>query len=107
MSQRIKTEPPWLAKAAGPDLRPRIWPVAKGIIQRNRVRETGISVIDINAKHFAEEDTQVLTMPLRILLRPGVTHANIEKTIRPKCDATATVVLRDTFHFDQPARRRT
>src|SRR5215813_8922540 len=29
MSQRIKTESPWLAKTVSPDLGPHIWPVAK------------------------------------------------------------------------------
>src|SRR6266436_8195582 len=105
MSQRIKTEPPRLAKTVSPNFGAHIWLVAKGIIRRDRVGEAGSGMIDIDAQHLAEQYLQILPMTLWVLLWPGVTHANVEKSIRPKRDASTAVVLRHTFHLDQPARR--
>src|SRR6266581_1454051 len=106
MSQRIKTEPPWLAKTVSPDFGPHIWTVAERIIGGNGIGKPGIGVIDIDPQHFAEQNVQILTVALWILLRPGVTHANVEKTIGPKGDAATGMILRDSFHLDEPARGR-
>src|SRR5690348_177644 len=103
MRQRIKTESPRLAKAVSPNFWAHIRPIAKRIIGRNRISEARIGMIDVNAQHLAQKKAQVLSVPLRILLRASIAHANIEKTIRPKRNAPAGMVLRHTLHFDQPA----
>jgi hypothetical protein len=58
------------------------------------------------AQHFTEEELKILPVTIRILLRSGVTHANVEKTVRPECDAATGMILRDSFHLDEPTRGR-
>ena len=49
--------------------------------------------LDIEAQHFTEQQFQILTVALGIALGAGIAHAEIEKAIRPKQDASAVVVL--------------
>jgi hypothetical protein len=46
---------------------------------------------------------QILAVALRILLRAGVAHRDVEKSIRAETDAAATVILRRARDLPQAA----
>ncbi len=62
-------------------------------------------MIDIGAQQLAEQQRHALAMALRVALRAGVAHAEVEKTIRAEGETTAVVILRGAGNFEQPARR--
>ena len=63
-------------------------------------------MVHVQAEHFAQESLEVLSVALGILLWTGVAHAQIEKTIGPKLDAAAAMILGDANDFEQAARRK-
>src|SRR5205823_854778 len=75
---RIEAESPRLAESPGPDFGTRIGAITKRIVRGNRVREAGVPVIHVNAQNFAEMCGQVLAVALRVLLRAGVAHPDVE-----------------------------
>src|SRR5436190_11734151 len=62
-------------------------------------------MVHVNAQDFPEMRGEILAMSLRILLRTGVTHRDVEKSVRAEVDTSAAVVLRRADDFPQPARR--
>src|SRR4051812_17861771 len=44
-------------------------------------------------------------MPVRIVMRPRVSHHYIEESVRAKPEASAAVILRHTGHLQNEARR--
>src|SRR3954465_13558376 len=91
---RIEAEAPRFTKSICPDFRPCLRSANKRVVRRNGVTQPGISVIHINAQHFGKVDGQIVPMPVRILLRAGVSHADVKKAVRTKCDASTAVVKR-------------
>src|SRR5581483_1704417 len=100
----VKAEPPRFAQAIGPNLRAHIGPSKKRVVGRNRVSKAGIGVVNINTQHFAKLRGQILAVTLRILLRAGVTHSNVEKAIRAERQTATAMVLCHTYNLNQSAR---
>ncbi len=67
--------------------KPRPGPLAKGVVHRNRVGEAVLLVIHVNPKDLGQVRGQILSVPLRVLLRPGVAHAEVEKPVGTELDA--------------------
>src|SRR5437868_15401648 len=101
--QRIKAEPPRLAKAIGPNLRAGVCPAAERIIGRDGVGQRSVAMVDVQAQHFAKEEPEVLPVTLWILLGTGVAHAKVEIAIRAELNAAAAVVLCHAHDLEQTA----
>src|SRR5437867_7975316 len=62
-------------------------------------------MVHVKAQDFAEMGRQVLAVALRILLRAGVAHPDVEESVRAKLNAAAAVVLRHAHDLPQTPRR--
>jgi len=100
----IETEPPWFAEAESPNLWSHFRVPAKWIICGNSIGTAVLAMINVDAQHFPEEQLAILPMPLRVLLRTGVTHCEIEKPIGTKLDAAAAVILGDADDLQKSTR---
>src|SRR5207249_3814242 len=99
--QRIETEPPRLAESKSPNLRAEIRPAHKRIVRRDSVGPVTVVMIDVDAQHLSQEQCWILAMALRIFLRAGITHADIEVTVRPKLQSTAVMDIGRFIKFQQ------
>src|SRR5262245_7675362 len=102
---RIEAKPPWFAEAVRPNLRARIGATAKWIVSRNRIRQPGVCVVHVDPQDLREVRGQILPVALRVLLRAGIAHRDVEVTIRTELNAAATMVLSGAHDLPQPARR--
>src|SRR5687768_5856520 len=83
----IKREPPRLPKTTRPNLRSHLRLIEKWIIPGNSVGKALALLINIDANYFSKESQHVLPMSVRVLLRTGITHAQIQIAVRAKLDA--------------------
>ena len=100
--QWIEAESPRLTEPERPNLRSCVRPAAKRIVAGNRVGQAGVRVVHVDAEDLGEMGGQVLAVALRVLLRTGVSHRDVKKTIRTESDAAAAVVLGRAHNFPQP-----
>ena len=82
----------------------RIAPSAEWIVARDRIRMSVIEMIDIDTKHLCQQELQILSVPLLVLLWAGVTHAEVKITVGSELDASAAVILGRAYDFEQPPR---
>ena len=62
-------------------------------------------MLHVDAQNFAEMRRQILAVALRVLLRTGVAHRDVEKSVGTESDAAAAVVLRYAHGLPQTPRR--
>src|SRR5688572_28275479 len=100
----IETEPPRLAESVRPDFRTCVGTIAERIVRRDRVGETGVSVVHVYAQDLAKVCGQILAVALRVLLWAGIAHRDVQETIRAEPDAPAAMILGCARDFPQAAR---
>ena len=77
--------------------------VLKWIVGRYAVRKIFAHSVDIDADDLPEQGLHILAVALRILLRTGVAHAEVQITVRTKFNAPAAVILRGADNLQQAA----
>ena len=101
----IEAEAPGVAETAGPDFRPSVRPAAKRVVGGNGVGPVAFRAVHVDAHHFAEQQLQVLCVPIGIVVRAGIAHRDVEKSIRPELQAAAAVILSHADDLQDQTRR--
>src|ERR1039457_512035 len=101
--QGIEAETPRLAQSVSPDFRTEVRAADERVVVRDGVQRVAVATIHINAEHLAKQQPGVLSIAVGILLRPGIAHADVEKSIRselqpaPVMDVGNFVDFQDDF----------
>src|SRR5439155_20585981 len=102
---RVKAEPPRLSKSIRQYLQSLCVAPAYRIFWLNRVRVGRLLVIDVDSQHFAERRAKVLPVTLRVALRSGVAHPDVEIAVGTELNPAAAVHVARAGEFDDRSRR--
>ena len=87
--QGVKTESPRFAESTRPNFRAYTWVVDKRVIRWNRVNLPVTPMIHINAQHFPLKQSQILSMSVRVFMRPCIPHSDVKVAVRPKLKSSS------------------
>ena len=99
----VERDPPGVAQAQRPDLRPSADAVRMGIAGRDRV---GRRAVDVDPQELAEQALRILGPVLRVVRAAAVPHADVEQPVGTEPESAAVVVGVRLQDHEQDRRAR-
>ena len=80
----VEAKTPEIPQPIGPVFRTEILPTHEGIVLRDGILPPRVLVINIDAYHLPQKESGVLGMPVRVVVRAGIAHREVEEALRPE-----------------------